>query len=311
MMNLEKVGAHYAISSLFEAYAEQARIYCYTADRQDYRTLEAGQAKLVLGRAQLTAGITRESALLNFAVLHFGDHNLNGGVREFQGEEAYQTLVQEVAKPFTQADFPEVIRVLDKHFGKSTYSLKSLFRDEQRTIVNLILETSLAEAEAAYRQIYEHHAPLMRFLGKLGTPLPKAFQTAAEFVLNNNLRRAFESDDLNLERIATLLDSATREKVVLDAAGLSFTLEKALERMMERLRTDPTDLTLLQKLEAVIELTRSLPFTVNLWKAQNIYYQMLQSVYPEFRARTDRDAQAWVRHFISLGEKLYVRVASQ
>ncbi|MFQ5816646.1 MAG: DUF3536 domain-containing protein [Terriglobia bacterium] len=308
MVNWEKVAAHYAISSLFESYAEQARIYCYTVTREDYRSFEAGKAKLAIGRAQFTSEITRESASLSFGVLQFGDHNLNGGVREFRGEEAYQTLIQEVAGPFASADFAAVIRLLDRHFGESTYSLKSLFRDEQRKILNLIMESTLAETEAIYRQIYDHHAPLMSFLTDLGTPLPKVFHTTAEFVLNTNLRRAFEHEELDLERIATLLDVVRQENVALDAAGLAYALEQTIERMAEQLLASPTDLMLLQKLEAVTDLVRSLPFEVNLWKVQNVYYEMLQRFYPEFRSRADKDAQEWLGHFTPLGEKLSVRV---
>ncbi|MBI3962495.1 MAG: DUF3536 domain-containing protein, partial [Deinococcus sp.] len=157
MVDLQKVGAHYALSSLFEPYGEQARIYCYTISREDYRSLEAGKAKLAVGRARITSEITREAAALSFAALHLGDHNLNGGARVFLGQQAYLTMVQEVIEAFAQADLPTVIRLLDKHFGTSTYSLKLLFRDERRKILDLILNSTLAEAEAAYRQIYEHH----------------------------------------------------------------------------------------------------------------------------------------------------------
>jgi hypothetical protein len=240
--------------------------------------------------------------------LHFGDHNLNGGVRAFQGEQAYQELVREVAEPFERTDFPEIIRLMDKHFGEASYSLKSLFRDEQEKIVNLLLESTLAAAAAAYGQVYDHHAPLMRFLADLGTPLPGVFRMTAEFVLNSDLRRAFEGEELDLERIRTLLDAAEKEKVRLDTAGLGYALEQTVERLMGELRAAPTDLGLLEKLEAAIGLVGSLPFEVQLWKVQNLYYEMLQKVYPEFRARADEEAQDWVGHFLSLGEKLSFRV---
>ena len=73
-------------------------------------------------------------------MLHFGEHNLSGGVRKFPGEEAYQILVQEVTQAFSRADIPEVIRTLDRVFGRDIFSLKSLFRDEQRKILNQIFE---------------------------------------------------------------------------------------------------------------------------------------------------------------------------
>jgi alpha-amylase/alpha-mannosidase (GH57 family) len=311
VVDWEKVGAHYAMSSLFEEYAEKTKVYCYEADREDYQTLEAGKAKFVVGRVKITSEITRESALLTFGVLHFGDHNLNCGVRKFLGVETYLNSVQELIDVFRRADFPEVIRLLNKHFGESIYSLRSLFSDEQRRVLNLLLESTLAQAEAMYRQLYERSTPMMLFLTSLGIPSPRAFYSAAEFVLNNNLRRAFEIEELDLERIKMLLEEARLEHVTLDAATLEYTLRKSIQRMAERLLTNPMDLSLLQKLGDALDLTRSLPFMVNFWKPQNAYYEVLQKVYPEFRDRAqqgDESAKRWVSHFVSVGEKLSIRV---
>jgi alpha-amylase/alpha-mannosidase (GH57 family) len=308
----EKVGAHYAVTSLFEDHKEQTKIYCYRVDRDDYQSFEAGKAKMVLGRAKLTSEITRESAVVNFGVLHFGDHNLKEGVRRFEDEEAYRALAHEIREPFTQADFPEVIRLLDRHFGESTYSLRSLFRDEQRKILSRILESALSEAEAVYRQLYENQAPMMRFLTSLSIPLPKAFHAAAEFVLNTQLRRVFESEDLDIERIGSLLDSVPVEGVSLDTATLEYSFRKNMERMAEQFLAQPTDFSLLQRLEVAAGLAQRVPFKADLWKVQNVYYSLLQTAHPEFQAKAeqgDETARAWVDRFIALGDKLRVRVS--
>jgi alpha-amylase/alpha-mannosidase (GH57 family) len=310
MVDLAKVGAHYAVSSLFESYPERERIYCYTVDREDYLRSESGETKLALGRARIASDITRESALFSLGVVHFGGHNLNGGVRQFRGEKAYEALVLEVTDAFAKADFAGVVRLLDKHFLELTYSLRSLFRDEQRRILNLIMESTLAQAEAISRQLYEHHAPLMRFLADLDTPLPKAFHTAAEVVLNSDLRRAFQEEAPDLDRVRSLLQEAKAWGVQLDAAGLSYTLKQTIERLAERFREQFVELPLLQRLQVVVGLARSLSFEVDLWKAQNVYYELLRSTYPEYRARGvqgEETAQAWVDQFITLGEKLGVR----
>lgn len=310
--DLHKVAAHYAVTSLFEPYNDQATVYSYTVDRQDMKVLEAGRPKLVVGKAQVTSNITHESALLTYGVLHFGDHNLTGGVREFQGEESYEMMVQEVVGAFERADLPEVIRLLDKNFLDLTYSLKSLFRDEQRKLLNLILDSTRQHAEAVYQQLYEHNVPLMRFLADLGTPPIKAFQTAAEFALNGHLRRAFEEAELDFDRIQLLLEEARVVQVGLDTEILGYTLEQNIEQKMEQFFARPADLDALQRLEAVVNLACSLPFEVNLWQTQNVYYGMLQTFYPKFlkkAERGDQNAQAWVKHFRVLGDKLRVSIA--
>jgi len=311
VVNLIKVTAHFAVSSLFKEYDEHAEIYCYHVDLEDYHSLVAGKPRLAVGRAKVTSIIIGESATLSFGVLHFGDHNVNAGVREYQGEEAYQVMLQEMTQTFSGADFPEVIRLLDKHFGTSTYSIKDLFLDEQRKVLDNILESALSEIEAAYYQVYEHHYPPMRFLSELGNPIPKSFQSAAEFILNSGLRKAVSGDSLDLERIRSILDEIRTWKVELDTEGLSYLLQWTLERMMARLVTTPEDIDFLKELLAAAEMLHLLPFPVDLWKVQNLYHEMLKSIYPEFQTKAqqgDEAAQEWLSRFVSLGQQLSIRI---
>ncbi|HET9476191.1 MAG TPA: DUF3536 domain-containing protein, partial [Dehalococcoidia bacterium] len=81
VVGLAEVTAHFAVSSLFEPYQKQERVYCYTAETEDYRTSQAGVARLAAGRILLTSEITLESQALAFALVHLGDHNLAAGVR--------------------------------------------------------------------------------------------------------------------------------------------------------------------------------------------------------------------------------------
>ncbi|MEW6173623.1 MAG: DUF3536 domain-containing protein [Bacillota bacterium] len=314
MVDLPKVGAHYAISSLFEQYGEKARIFCYTVERQDYRNLVAGNAKLMVGRARITSEITRESASLSFAALYFGYHNVHCGIRVHRDsdEESYRRMVLEVTAAFDRADLPEVIRQLDHYFKGITYSLKQLFRDKQRKILSIILDSTLDEVEADFQRTYENHASLMRFLKDLGAPQPKALHTAAEFVLNTNLRRALANEPLNLDRINTLMSEARRWNVPLDRAGLAYALKKSLERMAVKLRATPDDLILLKNLEAATGLAASLPFDIDFWKVQNIYYELLQTVCTDFKKRAaqgDEEAQEWLDYFTVLGDNLRVKRA--
>jgi len=312
MVDLTKLATHYAVSSLFEKYEKQTRIYCYGVDVEDYRSFVAGKLKLVVGWARVSSEITRESALLSFGVLHFGDHNLNAGVRDYQGEEAYQTMVQEVNQTFQKADFPEVIRLLDKHFGTSTYSLKSLFRDEQRRVLGYVLGSVLSEAEAAYRELYARHYPLMCFLNEIGNPLPKALLSAAEFILNTDLQRELGGESLDVERIGQLLDDAQLWNITLDAEGLGYRLQQTLEGMMASLAANPGEIDLLKEMVASVALAGSVPLTVELGGVQNLYYKMLQTAYPDSQRKAqqgDAAAAEWNTQFISLGEKLSIRTA--
>jgi len=172
----------------------------------------------------------------------------------------------------------------------------------------MLLDSTLVESEDAYRKLYETHAPMMRFLGDLRVPLPRAFQTAADFALNSSLRGGFnDTGNLDFARINALLDESRKLNISLDGTTLGFALRKSIRRMSEKLLEDPTDVQVMMRLETAAGLAKSLPFEVNIWRAQNNYYVMLQRLLPEFsnRARAgNAQAQLWVSHFLGLGRNL-------
>jgi alpha-amylase/alpha-mannosidase (GH57 family) len=276
-LDLIRVCAHYAVSSLFEPYSEATPVFCYRVDREDYRTEISGAVKLAVGRAWATSEITQERLRLTFAALHFGEHTLSCGVRGFLGEGPYKTLLRDVFEAYQRNDFPETLRMMDKHFGASTYSLKSLFRDEQRKIINLILDETLRDAEAVYRQFYKPYGPLMRFLKDAGIPAPRVLVTSAAFVVNAALNRLLQGDEIDPMQIRAYLDQAAVEEIPLDTDTLEFTFRQSLERMAQRLHLEPLVPEHLRRLEAALGLLAVMPFEVNLWRVQNICYALTQS----------------------------------
>jgi len=314
MLDLAKVGAHYAVSSVFEKYEDRARLFAYEVKRDDFHSLRSGDARLAVGRATVASVVTRESRAFTFGVLHLGDHNVSGGIREFQGEEPYRAVVGEITGVFQGGNLPETLRAVDRAFGGNAYSLKFLFRDHQRKVLRMLLERSEDEALSAYRRIYEQNAPLMRFLSDVGYPIPRSFFLAAELAIGSDLRRAFEAEEPDLERIRRLLEEAAFSRIPLEEKGLAYALAKTAEGMAHRLRVIPSDLSRLRHLDAVVGMGRELPFPVTFWKTQNLFYEMLQTEYPKFlqwAADGDGSAAAWVKQFEGLGEKLSIRVARE
>ena len=311
MIDLTRVAAHYAVSSLFEEYSDKNKVYCYFVTNEDYRTTDCGKTRLVTGRSRVTSEITGETTVISFGVFHFGGHVINAGVRDYQGEDDYREMVQEMIQTCSAADFTKVIRLLDKYFGSATYSLKSLFRDEQRKVLDYILQSTMSEIERAYRQLYEHHYPPMRFLSELGGPVPRAFHSAAELIINIDLHRAVNNDPIDTEAVRNLIDTAGTWQVELDGDGVGYDFKATLEKMAAELLAAPENLDSLKKIVDAVVMASRLPFPVDLWKVQNFYWEMLQTSFPEFKEKAgqnDRQAAAWVEAFVSLGKHLSIRV---
>ena len=312
MVDLLGVGAHYAISALFRNFEQHSAIYSYEVNLLDSRKLQSGRMQLAVGRANICSRITRNQSDVTFGVLHLGDNNVIAGVREFRGGPDYNLLLRDTEAAFARVDIADMIRALDRHFDQTAYSLKSLFKDERRRVVGRLLESVVDEAEAMYRQIYDSHASLMRFLGEIHMPYPRVLSVTAEFVVNSALRRSFEDDPLDIMKITALLDTARRENLSLDVPGLSYALTGRINSLMQAFAAMPADTETLERMNTIFSLIQSLPFRLNLWKVQNLYYGLSQSLYPEMAERKDQRSREWVRLFSDLGQKLGItlRMAS-
>jgi alpha-amylase/alpha-mannosidase (GH57 family) len=311
MIDLNKVAAHYAISSLFEDYYDKNKVYCYYVDNEDYHITECGQSRLVTGRSRITSEITGETDVLSYGVFHFGGHVINAGVRSFQGEKEYRETMNELSRTCSIADFTQVMRLLDKYFGGASYSLKSLFRDEQRKVLDYILQSTMTDIERSYRQLYEQHYSPMRFLSELGGPVPRAFHSAAELIINMDLHRAVNRDTVDIESVRNLIETAGKWQIEVDGEGIGYDLKITLEKMTAAVAASPGDIESLKLLGEAITLARSLPFSVDLWKVQNFYWEIMGKDYPGFQEKAtkgDEAAKEWVEAFAALGNDLSVRV---
>jgi alpha-amylase/alpha-mannosidase (GH57 family) len=288
-VSTDQLAGHYAISSLFESFGERTKVYCYNVQREDYTLDVEGKQKLAVGRARFSSEITRESGSLGFAVLHLGDHNLAGGVSRFEKMEDYDQLKSALMDSFSKADTTRVLQTLAEKFANNTFSLRTLFRDEQRKIVDVILKESLATVAAAYRSIYENQAALIRFLNGLAIPVPLAFQSAAQIALNSQLMQAFEQREPDLDAIQGHLKEAAASNIALDVPGLEYAIRRRLETEAELFASAPSNLEVVQKLTTLLKFASTLPFPVVLWEVQNICYGPLIRTMDEVREQAQTD----------------------
>jgi len=309
MIDWEQVVAHYAVSSLFHTYGEKTKIFLYDFEDLERQFVTMGKARLALGRTKVEFEITHQTDTLAYAVLYMGEHHLTGAVKRFESVEAFQAAGHEVRACFARGDFPETIRVLDRHFGPSSYSLRSLFKDEQRRILDEIMAATREDLENRFRLITERYSPLMKFLEDVHMPLPHALQTAADYVLQTEVERLLHGEAVDLERLRTLTAQAMERHLL--GADFSYAVKRKLESMFERFAANPDDLALLKNLEGFATIVVPLPIGLNLAIAQNSYFAMLRHVLPEWRTRAaanDSTAREWLAHFRSLGESLQFAV---
>jgi alpha-amylase/alpha-mannosidase (GH57 family) len=309
-VDLEHVAAHYAISSVFGSYPDETVLFCYTVRRLDYQNVTSGRARLAIGRCRITSNLTEETEEVSFAALHFGDHNVTAAVERSTPKDlsAFQDLKRACSAAVTQANLPEVVRLIDSFFGGSPYSLASLFKDDQRRILRFILNATLSEVEDSLVKIYEEHASLLHFLNASGLPKPPALTMAAGFAINAGLRRALEEEPIDLTKVRSLISLAKSDGVVLESHALRYLTDQHMKRSMVQLQAKPLEQDNLEHALSLARALRELPFELNLWQAQNIWYDTLMKSSRFLLGLEASAAEAWRANFLELGRQLSIAV---
>jgi hypothetical protein len=311
-LGLEQVAAHYAISSVFSSFAEETELFCYRVQRISNEVYTSGRGRLALGCAHVTSAITGNAQAFSFAVLHFGDQNITAAVKPYSESDtaAFNTFAAEAAEQVQRADFPDAIRLIDRYYGHVNYSLTSLFTDEQRRIVQLILNSTLWDIESSLTNIYEDHASLLHYLAQAGLPKPPALTLAAEFAINAGLRRALEGDPIDLALMRSFLQLARADKVPLETTTLSYIADQRMKRAMVELQMSAGSLEMLDRALTLAHTLVELPFELNLWQAQNIWSEILRTSGYALTSQTIDDRPRWDKDFNELGKCLSIDTTS-
>ncbi len=310
-VDLYRVGAHYAISSVFEESPEEIRLASYSADIKERYRDESGRLRILSGKATIISNITWESKRIDFTVFSMGDHNVTAGVKDLREERLYRTLIDELKGHFRKADVPGVIRTIDRYYKNSTFSLWHLFKDKQRKIIKGILESRYADMDALYRQIYENNYTVMNFLSSLNIPVPRSFLMAVEHTRNRELQELIDAEELDHERLRGTFEEVKKWGIEIDRAGLSLLASSRIDAMMEGLRENPLDHALAEEINSLLKILRDFSLELNLWKSQNIYFSIGKQYLPQMKealARGDEEARHWMDVFRKLGYYLHVKI---
>ncbi len=304
-VNLQRVGMHVAVSSLFEEYPERIELFNYIAESEDFERLEAGILRLAIGRTTVKSKVTYSEKHFSFATLYLGQQNIIGNISLNMSRPQFNAMHERARQAFLLPDLAGVIGIMQEYFGPDKYSIDHLFKDEKRKILELIAEKSLSQIERGFRDIYTDNYQLMAGIVRNGMPIPTGWRHAAQFIINHDLQTFFELDDLRIRELKRLTGemntwgfSYTNEpKLLLAISERVFREVKALEKPETPLRS-------LEKLIQVLEILQETPLKPDWWKSQNVFYSL-------FKGYKNGDwvfsSAEWEKAFFRLGELLNFR----
>ena len=287
ILDLTRVAAHYAVSSLFTRYPEVLPLFSFTAISNELDYFEAGRQKLVMGRVILKSQISWEKDQLSFAILHLGDHHLFGGVRKFGNKANYNAMREQIKEAFDKSNVFDVMMLMDQHFGSHSYSFWHLFKDVQKQVLHQVLERNTQDIERQFSRMFEQNYPLIQAMQQLEQTLPRALRTTVDFVINVRFRQLLEdprTDIRDLRKLVQDLKGPMGNGLELDRLNLNFIASRRIKRLMQELQKQPRDLELLAYTIETIQLLKEAGLQPDLWQAQNLGYRIRQVLLPNLTA---------------------------
>ncbi len=312
IVDMNRVGAHFAVSSLFSEYTEQDRVYSFGVDLQHFDKHYAGKYRLALGKASLTSEVTWEEEDVTFAVIHLGEHHLFGGVRASLEEGEYETMRDEIVEAFQKSRVHEAVVLMDKHFGMHNYSFWHLFKEDQKELLNKVLEETMNIVEGTFRQIYENNYSVLQAMKQLSIHAPRPLKDAGEFTINSKLRRMLGHDHIEQAELNAMVESIDSLDVEIDLVGLNYLAGERINQFMEHVEQQPDDLKYMKRAVRFIQACFQVHLQPDLWKAQNIAFIIHRENFARMSRKQDQGdepATQWLTTFAQLFEVLNIRVS--
>ncbi len=288
-INLQRVAAHYAIFSLFYKENRKHEIYSYSAKEIDSNIFNTGRHALLIGKVLISSNITLEAKMFCYAILHLGDHNIHGGVSESVNNKKYLNIRKEIETAFNSSDIPEVIRNINRHFNENTYSIHHVFKDEQRKIFQKILTNGIKDVNDSMHQLYKTYYPIMQTMLNLKVPLPTPFYLTGEYIANIKLCKIFQDDNIDNKEILNVFKEIKQFSFEIDKPTLEYLARKRIISLMGKCMDSPHNIPLYKSLEAILGIINELSLEVDIWEAQNIYFNLCKKIYLEINSKAFKD----------------------
>jgi alpha-amylase/alpha-mannosidase (GH57 family) len=308
-VTLERVAMHFAVASLFEDDPEELDLFNYTASVEFFEKIEAGTPQFVAGRLRIRSRLSHAERPFCFAVLYLGQQHIIGNISGEMLRSQFEEMYTRTSRAFRAANMGEVIGALQEYFGPEKFTLSSLFADEKIDIIRSITDSSLAGAEATFRNVFNENYQLMAGIEEAKLPLPSAWLNIASYILNEDLLNFFETDEVadtrNLRRIAADIERWHIKRT--DEDTLNHAIGQRVFKEIEKIGLDESSLPRVRWLADVLSIVKEMGLKPSIWRSQNVFYLLTKGLRKGLWVFVNKE---WETEFERLAVLLKVRLKS-
>ena len=314
IVDFAKISAQNTMRELFAGNIEPAstasKIHdsCFSIKMENIEKRDDGKFRIIFNRSTVFSTTTLDEQTFSCAALWLGDHNVLCGAQPNMSKKQFLSLSAKLIGSFEKGQINEIIVDLSKYFGQN-YSLNDLFKDDQHYILEYIVEGGLKKAKELNDIIYHDNSAMLRFMKENRILPPKPLQSAAEAVLNMDIKQLLSTQTVDLEKLKKLINDSKCLTVTLDSQLLSFQASQKIAEEFDKLAQAPENLETINNITTLIRTVHELPIQLDLWQSQNVAYKIAQNQYQTLKTKEDMASQAWIVAFASLCELIGIRLA--
>ncbi len=314
IVTLKQIACLWAISSIYQDFEDEENVYCYIVDKKDYQRVQKGNSTLVMGHIEVMSRITLQRSNLVFALMQYSDGDFHCAIKEYSDEDEYLSMKQHLARIFVLNPITEIIRSLDEYFGKEYFTLKDIFIEERRKILQLLLRGRLEKFSQTYQELYQEGKSSISQMQNLGVAPPEEFKIAARYALGKKFNDIVNAaggyiDESDLQVIEAINYEAKALDVKLDKSQSSRIFAKKLEQNINRLAYSMEG----QQAEVILELfdyIEKMDLEIDIAEAQNTYYNRIYHRIGEIievgKKSKRKSEKLFAQMLLDIGEKLNI-----
>ena len=310
----KQIASLWAISSLYEDFGDEEDVYCYKIKNYDYQKVQKGTSTFVVGHIEMQSRITLESVNQIFALVQFSGGDFHCAIKEYSDETAYNEVKTELIKTFMLNPLTEIIRALDENFGKEYFTLKDIFIEERRKILQIMIKGKLEKFAQTYKDMYDEGKGSIYHMQNLGLEIPDEFKISANYTLSRKFNDLVAHsggfvDPATLQQAFDINYEAKKMGIKLDRSPSNTVFAKKILQNTIRLAQSFES----QQAEVLLEIfdnVEKLDLEIDIAEAQNIYfnriYHKIGDIIENY-AKTGRSKdKEFIQMLLDIGTKLNI-----
>ncbi|HNW25821.1 MAG TPA: DUF3536 domain-containing protein [Candidatus Gastranaerophilaceae bacterium] len=314
IVTTKQIASLWAVSSLYQEFDDEEDVYCYKIKKNSYKKVQKGTSQLVMGHIEIQSKITLQKSNVMFALVQYSGGDFHCAIKEFSAESDYINTQKELFRIFMLNPLTEIIRAMDEYFGKEYFTLKDIFIEERRKILEIMLKGKMNKFAQTYQEMYNEGKSSIYHMQSLGLSIPDEFKISAGYTLSRQFNDLIvhssgfldsniiqQAIDINYEtkRIGINIDKKPTNQI------FSQKITQNISRLAQSLE--------IQQAEAILEIfdnVEKLELEVDIAEAQNIYFTKIYHEIGDIIENMTKTSKAEDRNFIlillDIGQKLNI-----